>query len=58
MQIFVEIVFYSKQRTYLPISGYRPDAVFNNLNDYWGIVFTDFTWKDLMNLQLPLCGFH
>lgn len=43
MQLFVEVVFYSNQRTYLPVSGYRADAVFNKLNNYWGVVFTDLS---------------
>lgn len=25
----------------MPSSGYRPDAIFNNSNEYWGIVFTN-----------------
>lgn len=43
MQLFVEVVFYSNERECLPVSGYRPDAVFNKRNDYWGIVFTDLS---------------
>lgn len=43
MQLFVEVVFYSNQRKYLPVSGYRPDAIFNKLNDYWGIVFEELS---------------
>lgn len=41
MQLFVEVIFYSNQRDSLPTCGYRPDAIFNKSNEYWGIVFTD-----------------
>ena len=39
MYLFTEVIFYSEQRKYLPTNGYRPDAVFNDTGDYWGITF-------------------
>ena len=41
MYLFVEVIFYSGQRTSLPKEGYRPDAVFNQVGDYWGITFIE-----------------
>ncbi|MDE7299255.1 MAG: hypothetical protein K2N94_10575 [Lachnospiraceae bacterium] len=41
MYLLAEVIFYSKQRKNLPVSGYRPDAVFHGNQDYWGITFTD-----------------
>lgn len=39
MYLFVEVTFFSAQRKYLPADGYRPDAIFNESEDYWGITF-------------------
>lgn len=39
--IFEEVTFYSGQRKHLPINEYRSDAIFNELKDYWGIIFTE-----------------
>ena len=36
-----EVVFYAGQRKLLPQIGYRPDAVFDGSDDYWGITFID-----------------
>jgi len=33
----VEVIFHAGQRRNLPKTGYRPDAIFNKLGDYWGI---------------------
>lgn len=41
MCLFVEVIFYSEQRKHLPANGYRPDAIFSNYKDYWGITFID-----------------
>lgn len=41
MYLFAEVIFYSEQRKHLPASGYRPDAIFNDCKDYWGITFID-----------------
>ena len=41
MCLYVEVIFYSGQRKELPASGYRPDAVFQGNQDYWGITFLD-----------------
>lgn len=41
MSFLAEIVFYSGQRKALPSNGYRPDAIFSGLEDYWGITFID-----------------
>jgi len=41
MYLFTEVVFYSGQRIYLPTNGYRPDAVFGTMKDYWGITFVE-----------------
>ena len=41
MYLYVEVIFYSGQRKALPGSGYRPDAVFQGNQDYWGISFLD-----------------
>lgn len=38
---FAEVVFYKGQRKALPKTGYRPDAVFDGFEDYWGITFID-----------------
>lgn len=37
--MFVEVVFFSAKRKYLPTDGYRQDAIFNKSQDYWGITF-------------------
>ena len=36
-----EVVFSKGQRKTLPETGYRPDAVFDGYDDYWGITFID-----------------
>ena len=41
MYLFVEVIFYSDKRKYLPEKGYHPDAVFNENSDYWGITFVE-----------------
>lgn len=41
MRLFVEVIFYSGQRTRLPAGGYRPDAVFSGSGEYWGISFLE-----------------
>lgn len=41
MYLYAEVIFYSGQRKHLPVSGYRPDAVFQGNQDYWGITFLD-----------------
>ena len=41
MYLFVEVIFHAGQRRNLPKTGYRPDAIFNKLGDYWGITFTE-----------------
>lgn len=39
MEIYAEVIFYSTQRTTLPRKDYRPDALFGDNKDYWGITF-------------------
>ena len=41
--ILSEVFFYSNKRQYLPVVGYRPDALFEGQNpdEYWGITFMD-----------------
>lgn len=41
MYFLARVVFYAGKRKFLPISGYRPDAIFCGRNDYWGITFID-----------------
>lgn len=41
MYLFTEVIFYSGQRNDLPTNGYRPDAIFNETKDYWGITFVE-----------------
>lgn len=41
--LFTEVTFYSGKRKYLPANGYRPDAIFNDSKDYWGITFTELS---------------
>jgi hypothetical protein len=41
MYLIAEVIFYAGQRKQLPADGYRPDAVFNGLNEYRGITFTE-----------------
>ena len=41
MYLFTEVIFYSGQRKHLPTNGYRPDAVFDKMHDYWGITFVE-----------------
>lgn len=41
MNISVEIVFRSGGRKSLPFTGYRPDAIFNENGDYWGVIFSE-----------------
>ena len=39
MYLLAEVFFYAGQRSSLPQVGYRPDAVFDNAGNYWGITF-------------------
>ena len=41
--ILSEVFFYSNKRQYLPVVGYRPDALLEGQNpdEYWGITFMD-----------------
>lgn len=41
MYLFAEVIFYSGKRKHLPADGYRPDAVFNENQEYWGITFVE-----------------
>ena len=41
MYSFTEVIFYSGKRKYLPKNGYRPDAIFNETKEYWGITFVE-----------------
>ena len=41
MYLFVEVIFHAGQRRNLPKTGYRPDAIFNKLGEYWGITFIE-----------------
>ena len=41
MHLKAEVVFHSGGRRHLPVSGYRPDAVFDGFQEYWGIVFVE-----------------
>lgn len=41
MYLLTEVIFFSGKRRHLPASGYRPDAIFNESRDYWGITFVD-----------------
>lgn len=45
MSFLAEVVFYAGQRRCLPANGYRPDAIFNEHQDHWGITFTELTAK-------------
>lgn len=45
MYLFAEVIFYANRCKHLPVNGYRPDAIFNGSEDYWGITFTDLTIK-------------
>lgn len=45
MGFLAEVVFYTGQRKFLPVNGYRPDAIFNGFEDYWGITFIDLKAK-------------
>ena len=45
MYLFVEVIFYSGHRKHLPVKGYRPDAVFNDARDYWGITFIELSME-------------
>lgn len=40
MYLFADVIFYSGQRKNLPGEGYRPDAIFNESGEYWGMTFT------------------
>ena len=40
MYLLAEVFFYAGQRSSLPQVGYRPDAVFDNAGNYWGITFS------------------
>lgn len=33
----MEVILYSGQRNYLPTTGYRPNAIFNETKEYWEI---------------------
>lgn len=46
MYLFTEVIFYSGQRRYLPTNGYRPDAIFNDTRDYWGITFVELSAEE------------
>lgn len=52
MYLFTEVIFYSGQRKYLPTKGYRPDAVFNEEKDYWGITFVELS-VEKFNVPVP-----
>lgn len=41
MYLLAEVFFYAGQRSSLPQVGYRPDAVFDNAGNYWGITFVE-----------------
>ena len=41
LYLFAEVIFFSGQRKHLPANGYRPDAIFDKFDDYWGITFVD-----------------
>ncbi|MCM1245825.1 MAG: hypothetical protein NC293_09315 [Roseburia sp.] len=43
MYLFAEVIFYFGQRKHLPTNGYRPDAIFNKAQDYWGITFVELS---------------
>lgn len=45
MCLLAEVIFYANRRKQLPVNGYRPDAIFNGSDDYWGITFTDLPIK-------------
>ena len=48
MYLLAEVFFYAGQRSSLPQVGYRPDAVFDNAGNYWGITFVELQLTDLM----------
>lgn len=43
MYLFAEVKFHSGQRIHLQADGYRPDAIFNETEAYWGITFIDLS---------------
>ncbi len=52
MYLFAEVIFYSEQKNNLPTNGYRPDAVFNDTGDYWGITFINLPF-DKFDVPTP-----
>ena len=50
MYLLTEVIFYSGQREDLPVNGYRPDAIFNETGDYWGITFMELA---IENFDVP-----
>ena len=57
MYLFVEVIFHAEQRRNLPKTGYRPDAIFNKLGDYWGITFTELQVDKFDNPTLAIIKF-
>ena len=57
MYLFVEVIFHAGQRRNLPKTGYRPDAIFNKLGDYWGITFTELQVDKFDNPTLAIIKF-
>lgn len=45
-------LFYAGQRSSLPQVGYRPDAVFDNAGNYWGITFVELQ-ADRFDVPIP-----
>lgn len=52
MYLFAEVIFYAGQRKTLPQTGYRPDAVFDESGDYWGITFMELQ-ADKFDVSTP-----
>ena len=52
MYLLAEVFFYAGQRSSLPQVGYRPDAVFDNAGNYWGITFVELQ-ADRFDVPIP-----
>lgn len=52
MYLLAEVFFYAGQRSSLSQVGYRPDAVFDNAGNYWGITFVELQ-ADRFDVPIP-----
>ena len=56
MYLLAEVFFYAGQRSSLPQVGYRPDAVFDNAGNYWGITFVELQADRLLEWAFKGAG--